>query len=188
MPAPCLGGEEMPEKKGHHHEEDEEDDDDDDKKEEVVIVVVVVEEGEEEVESIVPRPSLRTVPRFSSHHISYRCIVRYLLSLSLSLSLSHFPSLSFSASLKPSQTHRPVLRCAPLLNAPHIAYAFRAYPLYYVFAHYNGREGEREGERETYMVWKKGEGDKDETRDGDGTKRNTCKGGGNRRERRRATG
>ena len=97
----------MPEKKGHHHEEDEEDDDDDDKKEEVVIVVVVVEEGEEEVESIVPRPSLRTVPRFSSHHISYRCIVRYLLSLSLSLSFPFPFSLSLFLRLPKAISNAP---------------------------------------------------------------------------------
>lgn len=53
-----------------------------------------------------------------------------------------------STSPKPPQTHRPVLRCAPLLAALHIAFC----PLYYVFGHYNrgeeSREKERKGERE----------------------------------------
>lgn len=53
-----------------------------------------------------------------------------------------------STSPKPPQTHRPVLRCAPLLAALHITYYGLAfYPLYYVFGHYNQRE-ERESRRE----------------------------------------
>lgn len=42
-----------------------------------------------------------------------------------------------STSPKPSQTHRLVLRCAPLLSVLHIAYHGLAFcPLYYVFGHY----------------------------------------------------
>lgn len=51
-----------------------------------------------------------------------------------------------STSPKPSQTHRPVLRCAPLLVALHIAYHGLAFcPLYYVFGHYN--QGEERAKR-----------------------------------------
>lgn len=50
--------------------------------------------------------------------ISYRCAMRYPLP-------------------NPSQTHRLVLRCAPLLSALHIAYHDLAFcPPYYVFGHY----------------------------------------------------
>lgn len=53
-----------------------------------------------------------------------------------------------SISPKPPQTHRPVLRCAPLLAALHITYYGLAfYPLYYMFGHYNQRK-ERESRRE----------------------------------------
>lgn len=61
---------------------------------------------------------------------------------------------------KPSQTHRLVLRCAPLLAALHIAYHSLAFcPPYYVLGHYEQREererrkAEEEKERaeNTYM-------------------------------------
>lgn len=56
-----------------------------------------------------------------------------------------------STSPKPPQTHRPVLRCAPLLAALHIAYHSLAFcPLYYVFGHYNQgkkKRDEKKGER-----------------------------------------
>lgn len=56
-----------------------------------------------------------------------------------------------STSPKPPQTHRPVLRCAPLLAALYIAYHGLAFcPLYYVFGHYNQGEekAKRKGEQE----------------------------------------
>lgn len=59
-----------------------------------------------------------------------------------------------STSPKPPQTHRPVLRCAPLLAALHIAFC----PLYYVFGHYNRGEESRERERKhmnTRKRWSK---------------------------------
>lgn len=74
-----------PEEKGQRHDEDYGDDDDEEEEE----AATAEEEEEEEVESIVPRPSLRTprTTRFSSHHISYRCTMRYQCSLFLFLSL-----------------------------------------------------------------------------------------------------
>ena len=50
-----------------------------------------------------------------------------------------------STSPKLPQTHRPVLRCAPLLAALHIAFC----SLYYVFGHYNQTEERKQRERES---------------------------------------
>lgn len=55
-----------------------------------------------------------------------------------------------STASKPSQTHRLVLRCAPLLTALHIAYRSLAFcPPYYVLGHYKqGEERKRRKEDE----------------------------------------